>query len=45
MKRALDAHEPGPAPSLDEIVATVGPLANPVPTGEARERRPSRRRG
>jgi 5-methyltetrahydrofolate--homocysteine methyltransferase len=46
MKRALDAHERGPAPSIDEIVATVGPLANPIPTGsEARERRPSRRRG
>ena len=30
MKRALDAHQPGPAPSLDEIVATVGPLANPI---------------
>ena len=45
MKRALDAHDPRPPPSLDEIVTTVGPLANPVPTGEPRERRPSRRRG
>jgi methionine synthase I (cobalamin-dependent) len=45
MKRALDAHQPGPAPSLDEIVATVGPLANPVATpSEPRERRTSRRR-
>lgn len=42
MKRALDAHQPGPAPSLDEIVATVGPLANPIT--EPRERRASRRR-
>jgi hypothetical protein len=45
MKRALDAHQPRPAPSLDEIVATVGPLANPVATpSEPRERRTSRRR-
>ena len=42
MKRALDAHQPGPAPSLDEIVATVGPLANPIgPSSEPRERRSS----
>lgn len=45
MKRALDAHQPGPPPSLDEIVATVGPLANPVAvTTEPRARRSSRRR-
>ncbi len=46
MKRALDAHVPGPAPSLDEIVATIGPLTNPVtdPAAAAAERRGSRRR-
>jgi 5-methyltetrahydrofolate--homocysteine methyltransferase len=46
MKRALDAHEPRPTPSLAEIVATVGPLANPVAAdnSQARERRSSRRR-
>jgi 5-methyltetrahydrofolate--homocysteine methyltransferase len=46
MKRALDAHIPGRAPSVDEIVATVGPLANPpAATGARSERRSSRRRG
>ncbi len=44
MKRALDAHQPGPPPSLDEIVATVGPLTKSVASSETRERRPSRRR-
>jgi 5-methyltetrahydrofolate--homocysteine methyltransferase len=44
MKRALDAHVPGPAPSVDEIVATVGPLARPAAQGRG-ERRTSRRRG
>jgi 5-methyltetrahydrofolate--homocysteine methyltransferase len=46
MKRALDSHVPGPAPSVDQIVATVGPLANPpVEPGARSERRSSRRRG
>jgi len=45
MKHALDAHQPGPQPSLEEIVATVGPLANPIASNiEPRERRSSRRR-
>ena len=45
MKHALEMHQPGPPPSLDEIVANVGPLANPVASSEPRERRTSRRRG
>jgi 5-methyltetrahydrofolate--homocysteine methyltransferase len=47
MRRALDAHIPGPAPSVDDIVATVGPLANRAATenGAPARRRPSRRRG
>lgn len=41
MRAALDARVPGPVPSLDEIVAQVGPLTNAAPSagGEGRERR------
>ena len=41
MRAALDTREPGPVPSLDEIVAKVGPLTNAAPSagGEGRERR------
>lgn len=41
MRAALDARVPGPSPSLDDIVAQIGPLTNAVPTasGEGRERR------
>jgi 5-methyltetrahydrofolate--homocysteine methyltransferase len=38
MRRALDAHVPGPPPSLDVIVATVGPLTNQVAGEPARQR-------
>jgi 5-methyltetrahydrofolate--homocysteine methyltransferase len=46
MKRALDAHVPGPPPSLEQIVETVGPLTNAVtdPAAAAAERRSGRRR-
>jgi 5-methyltetrahydrofolate--homocysteine methyltransferase len=46
MKHALDAHVPGPPPSLEQIVATVGPLTNTVsdPATAAAERRTTRRR-
>jgi 5-methyltetrahydrofolate--homocysteine methyltransferase len=41
MRRALDERVPGPAPTVDDIVAKVGPLTNTAPTesGEGRERR------
>lgn len=41
MRRALDQRVPAPAPSVDDIVAKVGPLTNALPTagGEGRERR------
>ncbi len=42
MRAGLDGRVPGPRPSHDDIVATIGPLTNSVPTaGEA----PRRRRG
>jgi 5-methyltetrahydrofolate--homocysteine methyltransferase len=46
MKQALDAHVPGPPPSLEQIVATVGPLTNTVNTSSdsPADRRPGRRR-
>ena len=46
MRRALDSRVAGAAPSLDEIVAALGPLTNSVAkvnTGESRERRRGRR--
>jgi 5-methyltetrahydrofolate--homocysteine methyltransferase len=41
MRAALDARVPGPSPTLDEIVARIGPLTNAAPSagGEGRERR------
>jgi 5-methyltetrahydrofolate--homocysteine methyltransferase len=41
MRRALDERVPAPPPSVDDIVAKVGPLTNSAPTesGEGRERR------
>ncbi len=46
MKRALDAHQRGTAPSIETIVETIGPLTNTpaqaLPT--PRERRPRRTR-
>lgn len=42
MKRALDAHVPSAPPSIEDIVATVGPLTNQVAGATAE--RPERRR-
>jgi 5-methyltetrahydrofolate--homocysteine methyltransferase len=41
MREALDSRVPGPSPTLDEIVARIGPLTNAAPSagGEGRERR------
>jgi 5-methyltetrahydrofolate--homocysteine methyltransferase len=43
MRRALDEHQPGPRPSLDEVVARVGPLRNRAASGEELSRRRERR--
>lgn len=45
MRLALDAAQPGGRPSVDDIVAIIGPLTNavPNPNGERREGRRSRR--
>jgi 5-methyltetrahydrofolate--homocysteine methyltransferase len=48
MRKALDAHERGPRPDVDAIVARIGPLRNKqagesgVPEGGRRERRRAR---
>jgi 5-methyltetrahydrofolate--homocysteine methyltransferase len=43
MKRALETHTPGTAPTLEHIVDTIGPLTNtaaqPLPTGDRKTRR------
>jgi methionine synthase I (cobalamin-dependent) len=41
MRRALDTHTRGPVPTLDQIVATIGPLTNSV----AHDNAPRQRRG
>jgi 5-methyltetrahydrofolate--homocysteine methyltransferase len=41
MRTAIDAHLPGPRPTIDDIVREVGPLINGPPTASAA--RPSRR--
>ncbi len=47
MREALDGRVPGPAPTVDEIVAAIGPLTNSAPSeagdGERAGRRRSRR--
>ena len=46
MRKAIDGHTKRERPSLETVVAFVGPLASPPPKADAlRERRPSRRRG
>lgn len=49
MRQALDTHEAGARPTVDEIVARLGPLvsppAAPAPDGEGGGRRRTRRRG
>jgi methionine synthase I (cobalamin-dependent) len=44
MRRALDAHRRRPAPSLEEVVAALGPLAQPRKDGTAVPRRRENRR-
>jgi hypothetical protein len=41
MRRALDERVPAAAPTVDDIIARVGPLTNAAPSesGEGRERR------
>jgi 5-methyltetrahydrofolate--homocysteine methyltransferase len=43
MREAIDAHAAGARPSVDDIVAAVGPLTNSVPTVSAGGERRSRR--
>lgn len=43
MRAAIDAHQPGSAPTLEEIVAEIGPLTNRAPAAVA-EREGRRRR-
>jgi 5-methyltetrahydrofolate--homocysteine methyltransferase len=45
MRRAIDAHEPGEQPTLERIVATVGPLTNSAPRDDEPTRARRRRRG
>ena len=43
MRRALDAHDAGGRPDLDQVVAALGPLVAPPSTAQGQAR--SRRRG
>jgi 5-methyltetrahydrofolate--homocysteine methyltransferase len=45
MRRAIDSHTHGARPSVDDIVAAVGPLTNSAPTASSGERRSRRSRG
>jgi 5-methyltetrahydrofolate--homocysteine methyltransferase len=45
MRGAIDAHAPGSRPTIDDIVAAVGPLTNSAPTANSGERRTRRSRG
>jgi 5-methyltetrahydrofolate--homocysteine methyltransferase len=45
MRRAIDSHSHGARPSVDDIVAAVGPLTNSAPTASSGERRSRRSRG
>jgi methionine synthase I (cobalamin-dependent) len=46
MRRALEAHGRGPRPTMEQIIATIGPLASPpAREGAAAARRAGRRRG
>lgn len=48
MRAAIDSHTPGPRPTLESIIATIGPLTNPAPAANdsapRRERTGRRRR-
>jgi len=45
MRRALDSRVPGAVPTVDDIVAAIGPLTNSQPTANADGDRGGRRRG
>ncbi|MBI4936089.1 MAG: betaine--homocysteine S-methyltransferase [Actinobacteria bacterium] len=45
MRGAIDQHEAGARPTVDDIVAAVGPLTNSAPTASTGERRSRRSRG
>ena len=45
MRAALDSRVPGPVPTVDDIVAKIGPLTNAAPTASADGDRGGRRRG
>lgn len=45
MRGAIDTHAAGTRPSIDDIVAAVGPLTNSAPTASTGERRSRRSRG
>jgi len=45
MRASIDSHTAGPRPSVDDIVAAVGPLTNSAPTANGGERRGRRSRG
>lgn len=44
MRKAIDAHVPGDTPSIEQIVAQLGPLTNSVPTVSNTSDRDARRR-
>lgn len=44
MRRAIDDHEPGERPTLERIIATVGPLTNSAPRDDEPARARRRRR-
>jgi 5-methyltetrahydrofolate--homocysteine methyltransferase len=45
MRKALDAHTPGPRPTIDTIVEKIGPLRNKTADDSAPARERKRRRG
>jgi 5-methyltetrahydrofolate--homocysteine methyltransferase len=45
MRKALDAHTPGPRPTIDNIVEKIGPLRNKTADDSAPARERKRRRG
>ncbi|MCQ2003873.1 betaine--homocysteine S-methyltransferase [Rhizobium sp. NRK18] len=45
MRQALDAHTPGPRPTIDTIVEKIGPLRNKTADDSAPSRERKRRRG
>jgi 5-methyltetrahydrofolate--homocysteine methyltransferase len=43
MRVAVDHHVAGPRPTIDTIIAEIGPLTNKPPTDDGSNRRKSRR--